>query len=258
MLLLWFALFFQINQAGLPASTDAIVTVQAANQWSDTRVMVRKDDRLWFAVSPESKVQCLGQSVNADGIDIISNRSLPVQDARVCSLIGKISENGKAFPIGLSEDPVSADGNGKLFLGINTDQLDGNTGNWSVFVNKSAIRRKLVSVPATEAWTPTDIKVRSDSHVVFLVTPDSRINCDRRPTSASPDGVVPVEPELGRPVSTFGACGLIGKIDDRQPFKVGSNPGPFSIQDSGSLFLGINDTTLEDNSGAFRVLVVVF
>jgi hypothetical protein len=50
---------------------------------------------------------------------------------------------------------------------------------------------------------------------------------------------------------------LIGKVgqDSRDLFFIGEDRGPIRLQDSGRLYLGINDDVLTDNRGRFRVLV---
>ena len=60
----------------------------------------------------------------------------------------------------------------------------------------------------------------------------------------------PSRPIPGRP-----AAALIGRVGDDAPFFVGSDTEGIRVRGSGTLFLGVNDETLEDNSGSFRVTV---
>jgi hypothetical protein len=48
---------------------------------------------------------------------------------------------------------------------------------------------------------------------------------------------------------------LIGRVGDDAPFFIGSDTEGIRVRGSGTLFLGINDETLDDNSGSFRVTV---
>jgi hypothetical protein len=50
------------------------------------------------------------------------------------------------------------------------------------------------------------------------------------------------------------AGALIGRIDNGQPFLIGRNTS-VRMPSDGTLFLGINDDNVSDNSGDFRVLL---
>jgi hypothetical protein len=50
------------------------------------------------------------------------------------------------------------------------------------------------------------------------------------------------------------AGALIGRIDNGQPFMIGRNTS-VRMPAGGTLFLGINDDTVSDNSGNFRVII---
>ncbi len=251
-------LFFAIRlQTGF-ASNAVVVKVAAGENWIDTGIDIRAGQSLWFAVSPEAQIQCGDRSSSAAGVDFpASSLAMLLPDAPLCSLISKVGKGGKPFLIGLTEKSFPADQAGRIFLGINADPFSQISGAWTVIISNAAMQKKLVPVSAVEPWTSTGIEIQSGSRVMFLIEPGSHINCDRRPTHANAEGVVPFEPELGRPVPSFTACGLIGKIGNEPPFKIGLNVDPFQTKASGILYLGINDTTLADNSGTFRVFVVV-
>ena len=51
------------------------------------------------------------------------------------------------------------------------------------------------------------------------------------------------------------AAALIGRVGEDAPFFIGSDTEGIRVRGSGQLFLGVNDETLEDNSGSFRVTV---
>ena len=48
---------------------------------------------------------------------------------------------------------------------------------------------------------------------------------------------------------------LLGRIDNRAPFGIGTQTQPLVMPASGRLMLGINDNELGDNSGFFSVVV---
>ena len=58
------------------------------------------------------------------------------------------------------------------------------------------------------------------------------------------------------PLSSQMAGALIGRIGDDQPFFIG-NRRAVRAPSSGRLYLGVNDDYLDDNSGAFEVMVTV-
>ncbi|MGE0043854.1 MAG: hypothetical protein AB7V01_21985, partial [Vicinamibacterales bacterium] len=61
----------------------------------------------------------------------------------------------------------------------------------------------------------------------------------------------------GRPMPNRPAAALIGRIGDggNGVFFIGDDAGAVRVRGSGTLFLGVNDDFLDDNSGTFRVVV---
>jgi hypothetical protein len=121
------------------ASKDAItshVRVDAAHDWTRVNLIVRPDQLIWFTVGDDSISYCSDSSepATAAGIPNDSNMKLPVSDANVCSLIGKIGEQGKPFLIGFQRTPFVADSSDQLFLGINDSNFENNKGQFDVFI----------------------------------------------------------------------------------------------------------------------------
>lgn len=110
-----------------------------------------------------------------------------------------------------------------------------------------------ITVSAQQQWTPTGITVRRGQMLTIRgdgeiqVTPDAN---DR----ATPNGIVAqrFDPRAPLPRTLLGA--LIGRIGSGEPFGIGVS-GSFKAPDSGQLFLGINDSNVADNEGAFQVTV---
>ena len=56
------------------------------------------------------------------------------------------------------------------------------------------------------------------------------------------------------PVPSVGTGALIGRIGNGQPFPIGSQTR-LQAPAAGQLFLGINDTHVQDNDGTFQVQI---
>jgi hypothetical protein len=123
----------------------------------------------------------------------------------------------------------------------------------------TTIGPKTVSVDARKAFTDTGVALKVGDDVAVTATgqifPDSPTH---RELIAGPDGA-PGHPELLQfnvvPAPQHG--GLIGKVGATgAPFLVGHELH-FSAASAGHLFLGINDTGLFNNDGAFVAKVTV-
>lgn len=121
------------------ASRDSItsrVNVSAAKNWTNSNLTVKKGQRIWFTVGDYSDCNCgnSSQTATSDGIPNSVSASSPVPSANLCSLIGKIGEEGKPFEVGLRKTAIIAEESGNLYLGVNDSSLKDNTGKFDVFV----------------------------------------------------------------------------------------------------------------------------
>lgn len=107
-----------------------------------------------------------------------------------------------------------------------------------------------ITVVATQAWTDTGLNVRRGDRLVFSVSGRIRVNPRQAATAA---GVGSGNRTLPLRDAPTGA--LIAKIGDNRAFLIGISPGPFAIEDTGRLWLGINDAIVSDNAGEFVVYV---
>jgi len=75
--------------------------------------------------------------------------------------------------------------------------------------------------------------------------------------SNGPAGEVNSPMNPNRPIPNRPAAALIGRVGGNSTdyFFIGANRGAFRMRSSGRLSLGINDDNLQDNSGAFRVVI---
>lgn len=115
-----------------------------------------------------------------------------------------------------------------------------------------------IAVQAADPWTNTGINVRSGEMLRFSVSREIRVGPGANDT-ATADG----NPNIGTnttmfrrlPATDLPVGGLIGKVGNGRAFAIGSAPQAIRMPATGTLMLGINDMTFNDNSGWFRVVV---
>lgn len=113
------------SRAGL---RERSVTVQARTAWTDTGVDVRSGQEIFFSASGEVRWGP-GRRDGAGGErNSPFNQGRPMPDRNAAALIGKIGANGDPFFIGGSTQAIRVRGAGRLFLGINDDYLQDNSG----------------------------------------------------------------------------------------------------------------------------------
>jgi hypothetical protein len=106
-----------------------------------------------------------------------------------------------------------------------------------------------IMVPARQRWTATGLTVRRGETVTVKATGEIKFGAgaDAR---ASANGSGERSPDNPLPNATTGT--LIGRVGNGQPFAIGSQAS-FQAPAAGQLFLGVNDTNLDDNDGSFQV-----
>lgn len=109
-----------------------------------------------------------------------------------------------------------------------------------------------VRVQATNPWTSTGINVNRGDRISFEVNGDIRIGPN---VSAGPDGNPDLARRISYPVRSMAAGGLIGRVGNSAPFRIGTSREPITMPASGELRLGINDDRFNDNDGWFTVRV---
>jgi hypothetical protein len=116
------------------------------------------------------------------------------------------------------------------------------------------LRERHVEVRANQPWTDTGIDVRDGQTVYFAASGEVRWGPRNRRDGPAGERNSPYNPS--RPIADRPSAALIGRIGDRQDvFFIGADAEAFRMRDTGRLYLGINDDSFEDNSGAFRVAV---
>lgn len=130
---------------------------------------------------------------------------------------------------------------------------DGRDDDWSGRGRPSGLREREVTVEAATPWKDTGISVRAGQTIYFNATGRVRWGPDRRD---GPEGENDSPRNPNRPIPNRPAAGLIGRIGiSNDVFFIGNDQGAIRVRASGTLYLGVNDDYLQDNSGSFRVVV---
>ena len=117
----------------------------------------------------------------------------------------------------------------------------------------SGLREKEVDVVGGAAWTRTSVELRDGQELWFDSRGEVRWGPGRKD---GPGGESGSPRNAARPMPTRPGAALIGKIGETgDPFFIGNERGPIKVRGRGTLFLGVNDDYLQDNSGSFRVIV---
>jgi hypothetical protein len=111
------------------------VAVTARDAWTDTGVDVRAGQDILFTATGEVRWGPGRRHGAAGERNSPVNRGRPMPDRSAAALIGKIGENGDPFFIGDLTQPIRVRGAGRLYLGINDDFLDDNTGTLRVVIS---------------------------------------------------------------------------------------------------------------------------
>jgi hypothetical protein len=112
---------------------------------------------------------------------------------------------------------------------------------------------RTITVPSTQQWTPTGIRVNQGDRLNFQSSGEIQIGRGAN-NRASVAGSLSGRFVSGAPIPNALAGALIGRIDSGQPFGIG-NQTSIIAPASGMLYLGINDDSLNDNSGQFNVVL---
>jgi hypothetical protein len=109
-------------------------------------------------------------------------------------------------------------------------------------------------VQANQPWADTGIQVRSGDQVTFHVT--GQIVTQKGLAPTGPEGVQGHTSQT-YPMPAMQVGAVIGRVANGQPFPIGSQQTPITMQSDGTLQLGINDDYFGDNTGAFSVTIQV-
>jgi PA-IL-like protein len=109
--------------------------VNANTPWNDTSVDVRSGQTIYFAAQGEVRWGRDRRDGPAGEHDSPSNPGRPMPNRPAAALIGKIGANSNdLFFIGAEEGPVRVRASGRLYLGVNDDFLNDNSGSFRVVI----------------------------------------------------------------------------------------------------------------------------
>lgn len=118
-----------------PGMRERALDVQARTQWTDTGVDVRAGQEIFFTASGEVRWGPGRRDGVAGERGSPRNTGRPMPERSAAALIGKIGPNGDPFFIGDDRGAIRVRGSGRLFLGINDDFLDDNSGWFRVVIS---------------------------------------------------------------------------------------------------------------------------
>jgi len=125
-----------VGTTGMNAQSRTI-RVDARQAWTDTGVTVNTGDQVAFQASGEILFgRSAGQTATPDGNAEGRSPSYPDPTVPVGALIGRIGTNGKPFAIGMQTQPLPMPASGRLYLGVNDNELGDNSGAFTVIVTK--------------------------------------------------------------------------------------------------------------------------
>jgi hypothetical protein len=117
--------------------TGRTVQVPANQAWIDTGIDVNVGDKVAFQASGEVTFgRSAGMTAGPDGNGSVHNARYPDPSAPVGALIGRVGQKGKPFGIGSQTQPLPMPASGRLYLGVNDNELGDNSGAFTVVVSK--------------------------------------------------------------------------------------------------------------------------
>ncbi len=110
-----------------------------------------------------------------------------------------------------------------------------------------------ITVPGNRQWTATNIRVNEGDVIRFQTSGEVRFSPNAA-DNASVAGSLAHKYVPGAPLPRALAGALIGRIDNGAPFGIGDQTS-LTMPATGTLYLGINDDNVGDNSGQFQVVL---
>jgi hypothetical protein len=122
------------SQGGRPSGLRERQVMVAANlQWIDTNIDVRAGQDIYFEASGEVRWGPGRHDGPAGEPNSPVNPNRPIPNRPGAALIGRVGDTGN-FYIGADRGPIRMRSSGRLFLGINDDNLQDNSGSFRVVV----------------------------------------------------------------------------------------------------------------------------
>jgi hypothetical protein len=235
------------------------VSIPAGEGWVDTGLGLAAGEHV--RVTAEGAVQ-FDESVTAVGPAGSSDESWQAWNIVLCvnhaSLIGRVGD-GEPFFIG-EQALFAATREGNLFLGLNDSNLTDNTGDGfqaaiETDVDYQTITTGPVYVSGSTTWTDTGIDVVAGNQLTVSASGRVVVNgsqdCDPAGLPDRPDY------DVYEPIPCADHAALIARVGESgDVFLIGRSES-VAVPAAGRLYLGINDTDVGNNSGAFAAAVTV-
>ncbi|MBK5297674.1 MAG: hypothetical protein JJE40_10990 [Vicinamibacteria bacterium] len=115
---------------------ERTVTVQARQAWTDTGIDVRRGQQVYLNASGEIRWGTGGRKDGPEGENNSPfNQGRPIPSRPAGALIGRVGDNDAPFFAGSDRGPYQMRGSGRLYLGVNDDYLQDNSGTFRVVVS---------------------------------------------------------------------------------------------------------------------------
>ena len=115
---------------------ERTVVVQARQSWTDTGIDVRRGQRVYLNTSGEIRWGRGGRKDGPEGEkNSPFNQARPIPNRPAGALIGRIGDNDAPFFAGSDRGPYEMRASGRLYLGVNDDYLQDNSGTFRVVVS---------------------------------------------------------------------------------------------------------------------------
>ena len=123
--------------------------------------------------------------------------------------------------------------------------------NYRKFRQGKRIRK--IRIPSDQKWVNTGIQLNIGQDILFSISGSIQIDAE---TKVFQNGKISPKLNHQNPMPSQPAGAIIAKVGvSGKPFYVGDDRAPFHISQRGTLFVGINDSSFEDNSGEFSVVI---
>jgi Ca2+-binding EF-hand superfamily protein len=123
----------QQRQQGAVATTGNGVVVDSRQRWTDSGLDVRAGEMLTITTSGSLRLAADGEFASAGGLRRRAARAAPLPQSVAGGLIARI---GNGAPIFVGDRPsIRAPGTGRLYFGVNDDNLTDNSGEFTVSVS---------------------------------------------------------------------------------------------------------------------------
>ena len=118
-----------------PGMRERTVNVGSTVAWNDTGIDVRSGATVFFEASGNVRWGRDRRDGPEGEDDSPNNPNRPIPNRPAAALIGRVGNNSDFFYIGNEQGPIRVRSSGRLYLGINDDFLQDNSGNFRVIVH---------------------------------------------------------------------------------------------------------------------------